>query len=36
MSSKKKSDIISKVHLLDALVYKAETFEKRWGSKQKK
>ena len=36
MSSKKKSDIISKVHLLDALVYKAETFEKRWESKQKK
>ena len=30
MSSKKKSDIISKVHLLDALTYKAETFEKRW------
>ncbi|MBW8051896.1 MAG: tetratricopeptide repeat protein [Cytophagales bacterium] len=35
MSSKKKSDIISKVHLLDALVYKAETFEKLYDSGDK-
>jgi len=33
--SSKKSDIISKVHLLDVLVYKAETFEKLYDSKNK-
>lgn len=33
LSSNEKSHIISKTHLLDALVYKAETFEKMYFSK---